>query len=194
MSDPIAEALQAILDQRTKEGHVDTSGAVEAAKQQYPRFNNLPLSLSVGVGPGFSETYFPDDPENPQPGKLNVQLRDPKAIKNKSQWPDDVSLEAIHGLQDTDPKYQKFTQSFVHSMTREQMAAARHAYERDKKEFGTTESFQKWLPRVQAQEYIRGMLFTKAIPNWVGPEGEGQYTPAQMNLGAQIERYLKSSH
>ncbi len=167
------------------------SAAVGQSQKQYPRFADIPLALTTGVGPGFSETYPPSESNNPQPGKWTVQLRDPKAIADRKNWPDMVSLEAIHALQQNDPVYQIRSQQFIDSMTPGQQADSHRAYQRDRTEFGNTEPYEEYLPRVQAQEYLRGMLFPKVIPNWVGPKGEGQYTPQQMGLSKVIQSYLQ---
>ena len=165
--------------------------AVTTEQQRYPRIANVPMALTTGVGPGYSETYEPDDPQNPVQGKWNVQLRDPNAISNQTQWPSDVGLEAIHALQANDPRYQSMTKQFTQMMSPGQLADAHQAYLRDQKTFGTTEPFDKWLQRVQAQEYIRGGIFTDVIPNWVGPKGEGHYTPQETQLLDQIKGYLQ---
>ena len=166
--------------------------AVTEAKQKYPRFANIPIKLTTGSGPGWSETYEPDDKENPHPGNWTVQLRSDEAKNGKVPHSSTVGFEMIHALQANDPQYQKMTDQFVKSMTPSQLSSAKQAYQRDKKVFGTTESFDKWLPRVQAQEYIRGGIFTDVIPNWVGPKGEGQYTPQQTQLLGQIKNYLQT--
>jgi hypothetical protein len=175
-----------------------TNEAVAAAKQQWPRIKNIPIKLTTGSGPGYSETYGPQetggDGGNPYPGNWTVQLRNPGVVKDRSQWQDYIGLEALHPLYAEDKGYQDLTNQFVKSMTPDQLRASQNAYEHDKKLFGDTgEAFDKWLPRVQAQEYIRGGIFTKAIPNWVGPQGEGGYTPEQMKLLDKIKEYLGSN-
>lgn len=205
--DPITIALQALVKAKTPQsfptstlGPDPFAAAVMQAKQQYPRFAKLPLALTKGTGPMYSETYPPEEDENPVPGKWTIQLRSPEALGDQKKWPDEVSLEAIHGLQATDPGYQKLTDEFVHSMTHDQLSDARRAYQRDMKNAGGNfmntgqpEPFDSWMKRVQAQEYIRGGIFTKVIPNWIGPKGEGRYTPAQMKLLDKIKNYLQTS-
>ena len=167
--------------------------AVTTAKQQYPRIANIPFMLTKGTGPGWSETYEPEDDLNPHRGSWTVQLRSQEALANPHKWADTVALESIHALQANDKRYQQFTDRFVKSMTPEQTSDAKRAYERDKKVFGVTEPFDKWLSRVQAQEYIRGGVFPHAVPGWIGPKGEGRYTPEQMKLMDEITQYLKTS-
>ncbi len=141
-----------------------------------------------------SETFPPDERGNPNPGNWTVQLRDPSVVKDKSVWPEYVGLESIHQLQAKDTKYQQFTEQFVKSMTPDQQRAARRTYDRNKKLFGEdARPYDQWLRDVQAQEYIRGGIFTKAIPGWIGPKGEGGYTSAQMKLLDQIKQYLQTS-
>lgn len=170
--------------------------AIQQAQATYPRIKSIPFALTVGKGPGMSETYEPDEKGeggNPFPGKWTVQLRNPEVIQNRSIWPDYIALESLHPLYAQDKGYQQLTQQFVKSMTPDQLADARKAYKRDTEVFGVTESFDKWIGRVQAQEYIRGMLFPKVIKNWLGPSGEGRYTPNQLKLGRQIDQYLRSA-
>lgn len=169
------------------------AAAVAQAKQRYPRIGHVPFALVKGSGPGMSETYEPEDEENPRPGSWTIQLRDPSVLNNPSKWANYIALESIHALQAQDPKYQQFTEQFINSMTPRQLKASQYAYNRDKKVFGVTEPFDKWLRRVQAQEYIPGGVFTDEIKNWIGPNGEGQYTPEQMKLLNQIQQYLQSS-
>lgn len=176
---------------------IDFIQAVARSKQQYPRFNSLPLALTTGTGPGYSETYPPTEDYNPQPGKWTVQMRDPKTIADVKHYPSNVSLEAIHGLEATDPGYQSLTRQFIASMTPEQIRSSREVYNRDTRgsnfmNTGKPESFDSFMNRVQGQEYIRGGIFTDVIPNWVGPKGEGRYTPNQMSLLEHIKQYLQT--
>lgn len=184
---------EARLAQRPAGGFDD---AVSAAKKQWPRIANIPIKLTTGKGPGYSETYAPDEEGeggNPYPGNWTVQLRNPDVIKDKSKWQDYIGLESLHPLYAQDKGYQALTQQFVKSMTKQQMTDAHKVYDREKVEFGEKRPFDKWLPSVQAQEYIRGGIFTKAIPDWIGPKGEGHYTPEQMKLLGRIKKYLESS-
>lgn len=168
--------------------------AVEAAKQQYPRFAKYPIALMRGgAGPDYSETYPPDEEGNPKPGNWTIQLRSKDALENKNTT-SQIGLEMIHALFADDPKYQKFTDQFIQSMTPNQMAATKRAYQRDLKENPDDKpAWNDWLRRVQAQEYIRGGIFTDVIPGWVGPKGEAGYTPQQMQLLSQIKQYLQTS-
>ena len=77
-------------------------------------------------------------------------------------------------------------------MTPEQVGATKRLYDKEVQQ-GEQRPFDKWLQTVQAQEYIRGGVFPKLIPNWVGPKGEGRYTPQQMKLFQKIQGYLGSS-
>lgn len=171
------------------------AAAIQQAKQQYPRIARIPFKLTTGKGPGMSETFEPDDEDNPHKGNWTVQLRHPSVVNNPASWPDYIALESLHPLYAQDKGYQGLTDQFVKSMTPAQLADAKRGFARDQQMFpedkGKT-TFNDWLPRVQAQEYIRGMIFPKASPGWLGPQGEGRYTPQQLQLGAQIQKYLQS--
>lgn len=168
------------------------SSAVATAKQRYPRLAGLPIALTMGTGPYESETYEPTDKANPMPGQWNIQLRSPKSMADPSIFPDTVASESLHALYAKDPQYQAQTKAFVSSMTPDQLGAAKKAYERQKatnNDVGN-ETFQQWLPRVQAQEYIRGHLFPNVNPGWTGPQGEGGYTPQQQKQLTALKSYL----
>ena len=168
------------------------------AKAKYPRLANYPIKVT-SAGPPIdngSETYPPTEDQNPHPGNWTIQLN-PKKMTGDPV--DNVGLEMIHTLQGADPQYQKFTDQFVRSMTPGQLADSQRAYKRDMKDAGDNfmntgkpESFDSWMRRVQGQEYIRGGIFTKVIPNWIGPKGEGRYTPEQTKLLDQIKQYLQT--
>ena len=169
------------------------AGAVSAAKQMYPRIAHLPIALTSGHGPGESETYEPGDSTNPMKGHWNIQLRSARSKAMAGQMlSDTVASESLHGLYATDPKYQAMTKAFVASMTPQQLKASRRAYDSEAKIFGQAPSqrFEDWLPRVQAQEYIRGHLFQNVNPGWAGPKGEGGYTPEQEKHLTAMKAYL----
>jgi hypothetical protein len=174
------------------------AAAVEQAKREYPRFKNMPLALIAGKpdtnDTGTSETYPINEDNNPRPGHVTVELRNPRAINDPSTWAPIVALEAIHGLQENDPTYQAFTNQMVKSMTPKQLAMSRRMYERDKQQYGTTESFDKWNARVNAQEWIRGLLFQDFFKKWEPDEPPWPYTPEQKQLGRQIDRYLRGQN
>lgn len=166
--------------------------AVTQALSKYPWLRKLgPLALVQGTGPGESETYLPQDSDNPVPDHFTVQLRSARSSNNPNLWVDTLASEGLHGLQARDPIYQQFTKEFVSSMTPDQIADSRRAYQEDKKIFGDDgEPFQQWLPRVQAQEYIRGFVFPALNPGWTGPRGEGGYTPFQQKLLQRLKERL----
>jgi hypothetical protein len=158
--------------------------AVNKTLQRYPAFSTLgPIELTEGNGPYQSETYLPNDPDNPDPGKLDIQLRSAES-KDPGKYEDEVASEALHGVEATDPVYRALTQQFVKSMTPDELAESKQVF----KQQGGGESFKDWLPRVQAQEYIRGALF----PKLDDPTGEwrSQLTPGQVKLMRLIQAYL----
>ena len=168
--------------------------AVAQAKKKYPILSKLPLLMTTGSGPYESETYEPTDTTNPYPGKWNIQLRSEQSMRDQSLLPDTVASEGLHALYALDPRYRAATKAFGASMTQDQLDASRKMYEREKAQNNDigSESFEEWLPRVQAQEYIRGYLFPNVNPGWTGPKGEGQYTVQQMQLLDQLKNYLQT--
>jgi hypothetical protein len=167
--------------------------AVTEAKTRYPRFAHLPIKMT-SQGPSIpygSETYPPNEGNNPHPGNWTIQVHPSELAKGPKYLADTVGLEMIHGLQGTDPQYQKFTDQFIKSMTPGQMSLMRREYKKDQAG-GEKRPFDEYMRTVQAQEYIRGGIFTDAIPNWIGPKGEGHYTPEQTKLLGQIKNYLQT--
>src|SRR6266851_2227108 len=99
--------------------------AVAEAQAKYPRFAHLPIKLTQGNGPGWSETYEPADRNNPHPGNWTVQLRSKDALSGKVPYSSTIGFEMIHALQQSDPQYRAFTDQFIKSMTPEQLRDAR---------------------------------------------------------------------
>lgn len=168
------------------------AAAVNTAKTRYPRLASYPIALTTGKGPYESETFKPEDKDNPMPGQWNIQLRSAKSMANPSLLPDTVASEMQHALYEKDARYKAETDAFVKSMTPDQLASAKRAYQNEKIRFGDTgdDTFQQWLPKVQAQEYIRGHLFPNVNPGWTGPQGEGGYTPQQQKQLTALKTYL----
>lgn len=160
------------------------------AKARWPRLAKYPIRTTA-LGPPIptgSETYPPNEDNNPFRGNWTIQLNPKKMTGDPVS---NVGLEMIHTLQGADPQYQKFTEQFIQSMTPDQKRSTQRLYAKEKAD-GEHRSYDQWLRTVQAQEYIRGGIFTDVIPNWVGPKGEGGYTPKQMKLFDQIKGYLQT--
>lgn len=165
--------------------------AIQRARLQYPwmkRFGNI--ALTQGTGAGESESYMPTAEDNPRPGSYTVQLR--KAANNPSYWPALLGRETIDWLARTDPVYKKAAAAFIKSMTPKQLSDARWAYQQDLKDFPEDKdrSFEDFLKGAQAQEYIGAYLVPESSPGWMGPKGEGQYTPEQIKLLDGLKTYL----
>ncbi len=160
------------------------------AKARWPRLAKYPIQ-TISSGPPIptgSETYPPTEDRNPHPGHWTIQLNPKKMTGDPVS---NVGLEMIHTLQGEDPQYQKFTDQFIQSMTPDQRKSTQRLYAKEKTA-GEHRPYDQWLKTVQAQEYIRGGIFTDVIPNWVGPKGEGGYTPQQAKLLDQIKQYLQT--
>jgi hypothetical protein len=165
--------------------------ALKEAVRRYPDLSTLPLAVTTGTGPYQSETYQPNDPENPMRGTLNVELRSRRS-QDLSTLPDWIGFESIHGLQQQDPIYQQFHQAFARTLTSDQLANSKQAYKREKaQDPHGIGSFDDWLQNAQVPEYIRGYVFSDAVPGWVGPDGEGQYTSHQTALLNRLKQYLQ---
>lgn len=206
----IADLLRGLLGQPSTPPSVNFSsdalgGAVTEAKRRYPRFANLPLSLTYNPQRDWnSETYPPEEEGNPKPGQWDVDMgRAPYAQQPKT-WPELVGLEAIHGLQDTDPTYQRLVDAVIQSYTPEQMARARRAFQRDRTNGSVSNDFGHYLRWVDAQEVIRGRLWGKLFRDTEQPYRKNEqgdvgannpwegYTPQQINLLDTIQAYLQS--
>lgn len=166
--------------------------AINQASQRYPwmkRFGGK-VALTQGTGAGESESYMPGAPDNPKPGNYTVQLR--KASSDPSYWPALLGRESIDWLARSDPAYQAVRQAFINSMTHQQRTASQGAYARDKKDFpgGVSNNFDDWMRDVQAQEYIGAYLVPESSPGWTGPNGEGQYTPEQIQMLDRLKQHL----
>lgn len=137
------------------------------------------------------EFYPPDERDNPNPGKLTVEVFDPSL--RGEDLDNIVAADFLHYLGKNDPVLIDLRQQFAMSLTSEQKQIDRDAYRRAQSgEFGDPEerSFDEWFETHRLDQYLGAMLL---------PEGSSDrrewmsiMTPKQRGILDRIEHYLKT--
>jgi hypothetical protein len=163
--------------------------AVQAAVKKYPWLSKLdaPIKLTAGTGPYETESFMPHEQENPEQGFYVVQLRSPRSKSNPALWPAILASESLDWLARMDPYYMKWSQAFLASMTNDQKANIARRYNNRLPD--DSSNYPRFL-RNMIQEYVRGYLFPEVAPGWIGPKGEGGYTPSQIQLLEALKSHL----
>jgi hypothetical protein len=180
--------------------------AVAEAQRRYPRIKDIPMAMTLNPQRAKnSETYAPEDSDNPVPGKWTVDFGREPYGSHPASWPETIALESLHALQHDDPNYVTMTERIVESMTPQQLKQARDLYNRQQKEYGISEqfpatdphdeAFQKYLRMVHVQEMVRGPLWGNFFQQYEGGSGgdEWNLTPKQQQIIGQIHNYLTTS-
>lgn len=169
---------------------------------EYPAY--LPFLPKVVIRPGTttadddrqSETYPPDESENPNPGKITIQpyhkeLLKPDNLRNM------VSGELLHIIggkngntgQPNDPTYYELKQKVAESRTPHQQAVDEKTYEAAKKD-GDTRSFDQWFDQSRLDEYLMGYVTPDKADEW---RKNGWYADPKMNQAVEsVRKYLTS--
>lgn len=165
-------------------------------KQKYKAI--APYDLAVvdsrpkGISDGRKlEFYPPEEINNPNPGKLTVEVFDP-AFKD-GDFDRMVAADFLHYLGKKDPKLIELRQQFARSITPEQRQIDQRAYERARAgEWGPPEQrpYDEWYEVHRLDQYLGAMMLPENSPerqDWM----QGM-TPAQQRILADIDRYLRT--
>lgn len=170
---------------------IDLSQVAQTYPALAPHLNNAVAQW--GDGPGVLEFYHPDDAENPNKGKITLQFRD--RTVSPEQIPDFAAADMLHYLGSADqngvrvdPQYYSLRQQMMMARTPEQIKADQQNYESEKKTFGESGSYEDYIENNRADGYMRGAAFPQINPEW-----GGFLTPAQTQIGQQLQQYLKTS-
>jgi len=145
-------------------------------------------SREQGISEGRKlEFYAPGEARNPFPGRPTVEVFDP-AFKG-ADLTNIIAADFLHHLVRVDPRARSLREEFRASMTPEQTAVDRQAYQRAVAgDFGSVERrpFGEWFEQHRLDQYLGAMFLPK--PN----EWENFYTPDQEKILMQIETYLRT--
>lgn len=180
---------------------------LEDVGKQFPRLkqylSNVVIKQSQRTDPTDDrglEHYGPSHPQNPNPGKITLELFD------KMQGPELTTALAgdlLHDLggydykagKPNDPQYWAMKQAVQKARTPQQEALDRRTYDEEQKKYPGTGTYQDWLDESRIDAYIRG---------YVTPEIGGRYPdewrkqgnykdPAMLKAVQDIQNYVKSS-
>ena len=143
-----------------------------------------------------SETYPPDEEENPNPGKITIQPYHKEMLQ-----PDNlrsmVSGELLHIIggksgktgQPNDPDYYQLKKKVAESRTPHQQEIDQKAYEQAKKE-GDARPFAQWFDQSRLDEYIMGYVTPDKADEW---RKNGFYDDPKMKAAVEaVYKYLTS--
>ena len=164
---------------------------------KYPAIERHKGALTVRQGPAMSdgrqlEYYPPWERDNPIPGKATVELYNTKESPEIMQ--NLVAGDMLHYMgsvdprnnQTIDPTFRAVKQQFLSTLTPEQVAVDRRAYENEKRFYGNNPpSFEDWMDFNRGDAYLRGYLTPDAQDNWLNV-----YTPDQKQLLEKLKLYL----
>lgn len=139
------------------------------------------------------EFYPPWEEENPNPGKITLELY--RDFKGKALT-DAVAGDLMHYLGATDPSTNKPVDPTFLSMKNEVKAARtpkqikidRQEYEDGKKGGDITESYDDWLKHSRIDAYIRGYVTPDKVDEW---RKNGWYNDPRMKTAVEkIKKYM----
>ena len=163
----VAAALPPIIDPQ-----------LESVATQFPRLKQYLSDVKVQKGKKKDpnddrglEFYPPWESENPNPGKITLELYDQMQGPTLTNALGGDLLHYVGGVnpqtgQPIDPKYFQMKQAVLNARTPKQDALDRREYEGARKNEGETRSYSDWLQQSRIDAYIRG---------YVTPELGGKY-------------------
>ena len=156
---------------------------------EYPILGQFPFKVIDSRGKkspygGVIEFYSPDEKYNPNPGTptLEVFSKDLKGEELKKA----IFGDMLHYLPEVDPVFSQVRDSFIGSLTPDQLAVDRAAYEKAKKENNEKRSFEDWFKISRQDAYLRGFLAPDRNNEWADA-----YTPEQTAVLQGLQQYLK---
>ena len=162
------------------------NAAIGQVQSKYPIFKDVPMAVTKGSGPYHSETYMPWDEENPQRGKLHIQLRSPEAqAQTGDQLHNTIVTEGMHYLgakkpdgSPVNPQWYALKQQFRQAMTPRDLELAKQHWQDEQKSGGEKRSFDQFMDRSYLDMFFRGYLFPENQgKEWV--DRKGKWPPQQ---------------
>jgi hypothetical protein len=151
---------------------------LESVAQQFPRLKQYLSNVKVQEGKKTDpkderglEFYPPWESENPNPGKITLELYDQMQGPTLTNALGGDLLHYVGSLDPKtgnpiDPQYYQMKQAVLNARTPKQDALDRREYENSRQTEGETRSYRDWLQQSRIDAYIRG---------YVTPELGGRY-------------------
>lgn len=163
----VAAVLPTVMDPR-----------LEEVGKQFPRLkpylSNVKIQQGKKTDPNDDrglEFYSPEHKENPNPGKITLELFDDMQGQQLTTALGGDLLHYLGGYdykagKPIDPKYWAMKQAVLKARTPHQEATDRQIYEQERKQYPGTGTYDDWLQESRIDAYIRG---------YVTPEMGGRY-------------------
>jgi hypothetical protein len=130
------------------------------------------------------EFYSPDEPDSPTPGRPTLEIFNPNLRGEALEHA--IYGDMLHHLPTVDRTWSAMRDKLRQSLTPDQQAMDRRAYERDQRTYGEDRPYDEWHNASRLDAYIRGRLSPDANDDW-----RDVYTPDQHNLLNQMEDHLQ---
>ena len=158
--------------------------------QEYPKLSQYPFEIIDSRGKtspygGVIEFYSPNEKYNPRPGKPTVEIFD-KNLKGEA-LKKAIFGDMLHYLPEVDPQFAKSRSDLVKSLTPEQLAIDKKAYDTAVQKYGEKRPFTDWFAINRQDAYLRGYLAPDANDEW-----KDAYTPNQIEVLKNLQQYLKT--
>ena len=156
---------------------------------EYPSLSQFPFKVIDSRGKkspygGVIEFYSPDEKYNPNPGTPTLEVFS-KNLKGE-ELKKAIFGDMLHYLPEVDPTFSQVRDTFISSLTPDQLAVDKADYERAKRENKETRSFEDWFRVSRQDAYLRGFLAPDKNNEWADA-----YTPQQRELLTGLQQYLK---
>ncbi len=164
-------------------------GVVDPIVSEYPRLSGHDWQVVRGdpranVGGGYLEFYPPEERWNPVPGKPTISVFDKTLTPSQTQRM--VFGDMLHHMPSVDPEFSAMRDQFRGTITPEQDAIDRGAYQRGVARYGEDRPYDKWMDVSRLDAYLRGYLSPDDNNEWAGA-----YTSEQLRLLEQMQDLLK---
>jgi hypothetical protein len=205
--DQVAQAIKAHKSKSAPTTTPAMDPRLGAVEKEFPRLapylSNVMIQQGKKTNPNDDrglEFYNPWQGNNPNPGKLTIELFDKlqgSALTNA------LGGDLLHYLggydwkakKPIDPQYWAMKQAVLKARTPKQEALDRSIYEEEKKKYPNTGTYEDWLQESRIDAYIRG---------YVTPELGGRYPdewrkngfykdPAMLKAVEAIRQYVTTS-
>ncbi len=140
------------------------------------------------------EFYPPWERDNPEPGRLTVEVYNPRL--QGRDLTESIGLDLLHHLGGTDPngaavdpQYRAIRQEMAQAIESADSPIDRRAYAEEAMHRPDAGSYSEWLDRNRVDAYIRGFLSPRLNPEW---QQSGTYNAEMVRIGNRLRQYLSS--
>jgi hypothetical protein len=180
----MATMLRDAIDSRAAPQQGEVEQALADVLAQHPKLGKTKYNIidsrgqakpDNGPSGGQIEFYPADEEYNPRPGNPTLEVFNPdlkgQALKSA------IFGDLLHNAKNVIPGWEPLRQMFMRSITPEQMAIDKRAYQEAQKDYGEKRSFSDWFQQSRLDAYIRGALAPDQADQW-----RDAYTPQQRQI------------